>query len=143
MDDMTDARKRLLTALMIGSMFEENLGVEVNANTKIMVGDVEFHYESKKRLTLNKGSFLVLGPDEQNKKNYEVLEANRKENTAVLREIVFFKGKLLGGDYNKEVCVVATDQADAFRILREYAKSNGYERIHSLNSSEFFKPFIQ
>lgn len=142
-DNASDAHKKLVSSLMIGREFRESFGVLVNTDTKLMVGEDEFKFDKPIELRLIKNSLVVLGADENSKKNYEVIDTSVEENTVELREVVFFKAKLIGKGSPYEVCVVAPNRDEAFKVLRGYAVSHGYERIQSLNDSKFFEPFIK
>lgn len=138
-DNMSKVRRGLITAMMMADIYRENLGLLVTKDTKMMVGDKEFHYEGKE-IRLHEGNILQLGPDDDNMKNYDVTKII--DGVVHLKEVMFFKAKVTDGSMH-QICVVAVDRKDAFNKLKEYCKENGYDRILSVVPSEFSEPFVR
>ena len=135
-------KKQLMMAMMIGEMAQKQRGINVNKETKLMVGEDEFHYEGRE-LNLKEETILALGVDEKNQKSYRVLDFDTRENTVKLEEVVFFKARVTNGQGLDEFCVIGTDRTNASQVLKDYCLRHGYTRVVSLNPSKFFKPFIE
>jgi len=141
-NEMEKIKKQLAMAMFIGSMVERDRGIVVNKETKLLIGEDEFHYEGKP-LTLREETILSLGVDKDNQKNYRVLDFDTIKNTANLEEVFFFKAKVTNGQSLDEFCVVGKDRTDASKVLKDYCLRKGYTRVVSFNPSSFFKPVIE
>jgi phosphotransferase system HPr-like phosphotransfer protein len=142
-ENMSDIKKRLVAAMMIGKMYEENMGILVKRDTKLMLEDKEFHYEGTE-FRAKKGDILELGATEEDKEAYEVLETSNDDNSVVLKKVIFFKARITTS-YNsmEELCVAGSDRTEAMKALKNYMKNGDYTRIISLNPSKFFKPLVK
>lgn len=140
-ENMSDIKKQLIVAMMIGSEFRKTMGVLVKKDTKIMIGDKEFHYDGPE-IRATTGSIMEFGTTKEDKASYEVLEA--EDNTVVLKKVVFFKAKLVT-DHNStnEYCVAAADIDEAFKTIKAYMHGKNYTRILSMNPSKFFEPLVK
>ena len=134
-------KRRLMAYLMMGTMYEESLGVLITKEVKLMIGEEEYHYDGPE-IRVKEGNLVSFGSTEEDVEDFEIIEANKE--LVRLKKILFFKAKLGGMSCGLHtMCVAATDRSNAFKIIREYCKDHGYEKILDVKTSSFFEPFIR
>jgi hypothetical protein len=145
-ENMSKEKKRFIVAMMIASEHTRNMGVLVDNETKIMIGEKVFRYEGTKTgVRVREGDITEFGLTEKEGSPYEVLEANTKENKIVLRSVSFFKAKVTTKHHTlDEFCVVAEDRENAFKILKKNLEGKHYTRVVSMNPvSKIFEPVVK
>jgi hypothetical protein len=142
---MSDITTRLAMLMMLGQTYKEMfIGLTVNSETKIKIGDEETRYKGPEIKGIKLGSVITGGVTKDDEKFFEVISVDMDKNEMELEPVELFKAKLGDGRHVSEVCVVSKDRTRAFEILREHCKERGYKSIVSVSpTKKIFEPVLK